>query len=135
MSERFKERYLIPSIRLQNWDYGWNAIYFITLCTAGHEHRFGKITDGVIHLSEIGLLAKKYWYEIPQHFKFIDLDAFVVMPNHIHGILIIDKQDDGRYELKQGQGSRTVETRQCLVSTHPTYHSITPLDPNRSITP
>ncbi len=97
MSERFQERYRIPSTRLQNWDYGWNAIYFITLCTAGHEHRFGKITDGVMYLSETGLLAKKYWCEIPQHFKFIDLDAFVVMPNHIHGILLINKWDDERY--------------------------------------
>src|ERR1035437_88782 len=121
MSERFKERYRIPSTRLQNWNYGWNAIYFISLCTAGYEHRFGKITDGEMYLSEIGLLAKKYWYEIPQHFRFIDLDAFVVMPNHIHGILIIDKQDDGRFGLEKEQRSRTVdvsvETRQCKEET------------------
>jgi len=88
-----------------------------------------------MHLSEIGLLANKYWYEIPQHFKFIELDAFVVMPNHIHGILIINKQNEGRYELDQEQGSRTVETRHCLVSTRPEYHSTTSLDPNRIISP
>ncbi len=97
MSEKFQERYRIPSTRLQNWDYGWNAIYFITLCTAGHENRFGNLTDGKMFLSDIGLLAEKFWYEIPLHFKFIELDAFVVMPNHIHGILIINKNDDGRY--------------------------------------
>jgi putative transposase len=108
MSERFQERYRIPSTRLQNWDYGWNAIYFITLCTAGHEHVFGKIVDGLMHLSEIGLIAEKFWYEIPLHFKFIELDAFVVMPNHIHGILIINKNDDGRdkhYDRKDEMGS------------------------------
>jgi putative transposase len=97
MSERFQEKYRIPSTRLQNCDYGWNAVYFITLCTAGHEHQFGKIADGEIFMSDIGLLAKEFWYEIPQHFKFIELDAFVVMPNHIHGILIINKNGDGRY--------------------------------------
>lgn len=97
MSEKFQEKYRISSARLQNWDYGWNAIYFITLCTAGHEHKFGKIVEGVMHMSDIGLIAEKIWCDIPQHFKFIDLDAFVVMPNHLHCILIINKNDDGRY--------------------------------------
>ncbi len=108
MSERFKERYRIPSARLQNWDYGWNGLYFITICSAGREHYFGEIIEGKMRLSEIGLLAERFWFEIPLHFPFILLEAFVVMPNHIHGILIIDKIDDSRY----------VETRQCLVSTY-----------------
>ncbi len=94
MSERFLDKYRIPSARLQNWDYGWNGIYFITICTEGRDNYFGKMTEMVIELSEIGLFAQQSWFEIPTHFPFVDLDAFVVMPNHIHGILIIDKTDD-----------------------------------------
>ncbi len=68
-----------------------------------------------MQLSEIGLLANKFWLEIPQHFPFVKLGGFVVMPNHVHGIIVIDKPD----------GERTVETkRHCLVSTNdPTKHN------------
>ena len=48
-----------------------------------------------MELSEIGKIANKYWNEIPKHFPFVKLDAFVVMPNHVHGIIIIDKPDGG----------------------------------------
>ncbi len=52
---------------------------------------FGNVTDGKIVLSEIGIMASKMWYEIPVHFPFISLDAFIVMPDHIHGIIVINK--------------------------------------------
>lgn len=60
-----------------------------------------------MQLNDVGKLAEQYWLEIPNHFPFIELGNFVMMPNHVHGILIIDKPDDGD----------GVETRQCLVST------------------
>lgn len=94
MGERFLDKYRIPSARLPNWDYGWNGIYFITICTEGRDNYFGKISNRIMELSEIGLLAQRIWNEIPNHFPFTDLDSFVVMPNHIHGILIIDKNED-----------------------------------------
>jgi len=127
MSGKFQDRYRIPSTRLQNWDYGWNSIYFITICTKDHEHCFGKIIDKTIELSAIGLLVHQFWCEIPDHFPFISLDAFVIMPNHIHGILIIDKENDGRYEmgtesdldLDSDSHSDIVEKRHCLFSTTP----------------
>jgi hypothetical protein len=59
-----------------------------------------------MQLSEIGKLAAQFWYEIPNHFSMVELGNFVVMPNHVHGILIIDKKNDEPF----------VETRQCLVS-------------------
>ncbi len=58
------------------------------------EHFFGKIIDGKMQLSEIGFFADKYCLEIPQHFPFVKLGDFVVMPNHVHGIIIIDKTND-----------------------------------------
>ena len=105
--DKFKNKYRIPSARLQNWDYGSNGAYFITICTKNREHYFGKIINDEMQLSEMGKLAEKYWLEIPTHFPFIELENFVVMPNHTHGILIINKNDD----------VNDVETRQCLVST------------------
>jgi len=54
MSEKFQDKYRIPSARLQNWDYGWNAAYFITICTAGQDCIFGKILDGKMILSNLG---------------------------------------------------------------------------------
>lgn len=97
--DKFQNKYRIQSARLQNWDYGWNASYFVTICTANREHYFGKIVDGEMHFSEIGKKADKYWLEIPEHFPFVKLDVHVVMPNHVHGIIIIDKTDDGRNDI------------------------------------
>jgi REP element-mobilizing transposase RayT len=97
MSEKYKNKYRIKSTRLENWDYGWNGAYFITICTHNRIHFFGNIKNAEMQLSAIGKMAKKYWHEIPEHFPFVKLGAFVVMPDHIHGIIIIDKNDDGRY--------------------------------------
>ena len=55
------------------------------------EKWFGEMIRGEMHLSGIGHIASQMWYEIPDHFPFISLDAFVVMPNHIHGIIIINR--------------------------------------------
>jgi putative transposase len=107
--EKFKNKYRIPSARLQSWDYGANGAYFITICTQNREHFFGEIMNGEMQLNEIGKLAEQYWVEIPNHFPFIELGNFVVMPNHTHGILIIDKSDGDN-----------VETLRCNVSTHTT---------------
>ncbi|GAB7087223.1 transposase [Marinifilum fragile] len=90
MSAKFQDKYRIDSTRLQNWDYGSNGKYFIPICTCENEHFFGKITEEKMHLNAIGELADNYWHEIPNHFPYVHLDEFIVMPNHIHGILVID---------------------------------------------
>ncbi|ALU74692.1 transposase [Tenacibaculum finnmarkense] len=89
--DKFKDKYRILSARLQNWDYGNNGAYFITICTAQNQHYFGAIKNKEMLLNDIGELAKKYWLEIPNRFSFITLGNFIIMPNHMHGILIIDK--------------------------------------------
>jgi REP element-mobilizing transposase RayT len=91
MQDKFQNKYRIPSARLQNWDYSSNGAYFITICTQNREHYFGEIKDAAMQISTIGQLAEQYWKEIPNHFPFVELGNFVVMPNHIHGILIINK--------------------------------------------
>jgi putative transposase len=65
--------------------------------------------DKQVKLSEIGKKADEYWLEIPEHFPFVKLDVHVVMPNHVHGIIIIDKQDDGRNN-KQNVGCDVVRS-------------------------
>jgi len=89
MPEKFKNKYRIPSARLQNWDYRWQGAYFITICTQNRKNYFGNITHGNMELSAIGIIADILWHEIKNHEKNVELDAFVVMPNHVHGILIL----------------------------------------------
>lgn len=93
MIDKYQNKYRITSARLQSWDYGANGAYFITICTKNREHFFGEILNNKMQLNELGQLTEKYWVEIPTHFPFIELGNFVVMPNHTHGILIIDKPD------------------------------------------
>jgi len=88
--EKFLDKYRIPSARANWWDYSAGGVYFITICTAQRLHYFGEVHDGNMILSEIGEIAESCWKQIPDHFPFVKLDAFVVMPNHFHGILIID---------------------------------------------
>lgn len=95
--DKFKNKYRIPSARLQTWDYGSNGTYFVTICTHNRQHFFGEIVpkapqgNAGMELNAIGQLAEKIWLEIPQHFPFVELGNFVIMPNHTHGILIINK--------------------------------------------
>ena len=91
MQNKFQNKYRIPSSRLQTWDYGTNGAYFITICTQNREHFFGVVQNGTMQLSETGKIAEQLWIEIPNQFPFIELGNFVVMPNHVHGILIINK--------------------------------------------
>lgn len=91
--EKYKNKYRIASARAQWWDYGWNGAYFITICTQNREHFFGEIRNGKMNLSPTGTIADILWYEIQHHAQFVELGDFVVMPNHIHGILILDKPD------------------------------------------
>jgi REP element-mobilizing transposase RayT len=93
--KKFQNKYRIPSARAQWWDYGNDGAYFITICTAHRECFFCVETPNLdvstnMVLSELGEIVQKYWLEIPEHFSHIKLDAFVVMPNHFHGIIIIE---------------------------------------------
>lgn len=94
--DKFRGVYRIASARAAFWNYGWNAAYFVTIVTKNRIHWFGDVVDGEMVLSEVGGMAHRCWLEIPDHFPFVTLDAFVVMPDHIHGIVVIQKPDDGR---------------------------------------
>jgi len=91
MYSLFRNRFRNNSLRYAGRDYSLPGKYFVTICTADKKEWFGNVIDGKMHLSEIGHIAAHMWYEIPVHFPFIGLDAFVVMPNHIHGIIVINR--------------------------------------------
>ena len=94
MTDKYNNKYRIPSTRLQNWDYGWAAAYFVTICTKNRECYFGDIINGEMQYSPLGAIADVLWYEIKNHTKNIELDIFQVMPNHIHGIIVINEKND-----------------------------------------
>ena len=76
--------------RLRDYDYGQTGGYFITICVQNQKCLFGKIVDGRMQLSEIGKTVVECWNRIPQHFFSVELDMCVVMPNHIHGIIVLN---------------------------------------------
>ena len=78
------------SIRLKNYNYSQNGYYFITICTKNRIFYFGDIFNKKMKLSKIGRIAKICWVEIPRHFDNVKLDAFTIMPDHLHGIIVID---------------------------------------------
>lgn len=78
------------SIRLKGYDYSQAGAYFVTIVTQGRECRFGEVVDGAMQLSESGRIAEDCWRAIPDHFPDVELGAFVVMPNHVHGIIILN---------------------------------------------
>ncbi len=82
----FDQKYRIDSVRLAGWNY-LNGLYFITICTKNRECNFGEVRGKRMILSAIGAIAEKCWREIPEHFQHARLDALVIMPNHMHGII------------------------------------------------
>ncbi|MDB5202774.1 MAG: hypothetical protein JWQ27_2183 [Ferruginibacter sp.] len=111
----FKNKYRIESARLLNWDYRWPGAYFITICTKDRAHYFGEIINAEMICNEMGKLAWDFWQEIPAHFPYIALGAFVVMPDHIHGVLIIRIDLPEEIPPLQSSGSE-IQTMQCIVS-------------------
>lgn len=103
------------SIRLREWDYAANGAYFITLVTHERAPLFGAIVDGEMRLNAFGEIARAYWEEIPSHFDHIEIDAFVIMPNHVHGIVMIVTNE-----------SADVRAQHCCAptTTNPTPHEI-----------
>ena len=83
------------SIRLPGFDYSQPGAYFITVCTRNRASIFGDVTEGKLCLSAAGRLAQAVWKELPQHYPHVHLDAWTVMPNHVHGIAILKSDSVG----------------------------------------
>src|SRR5208337_4586349 len=77
------------SIRLRGYDYSSSGAYFVTVCIKNKECLFGEIVDGMMRLNHAGELIREIWEALPKRYDDIDLDSFVVMPNHVHGIIVL----------------------------------------------
>lgn len=91
------------SPRLPKWDYGAEWWYFVTICTKHHLPLFGQICDGRNTLTRLGEAARMQWTQIPLHYPSVELDYFVVMPNHVHGILILTRPAQNNSNTAVGQ--------------------------------
>ncbi len=118
------------SIRLKGYDYSQGGLYYITLCTQGREHLFGSVTEGEMCLSPAGEMClspagemvENQWMALSERFPTIEMDAFVVMPNHFHGIIAIVGEPEG-----PENGSATVADILC------TFKSLTTLEYSRAV--
>ncbi len=77
------------SIRLGGYDYSRDGYYYVTICVQDRFCLFGKIFNGQMNLNSAGKMVRNIWNQIPVHYQGIDVDQFVIMPNHIHGIIIV----------------------------------------------
>lgn len=77
------------SIRLDEYDYSEPGAYFITICTYKKRPLFGKNVDGIVRLSDVGKIVEGLWREIPNHFKNTEIEKYVIMTDHLHGIIVI----------------------------------------------
>ena len=93
MEEKFKGKYRIGSTRLAGWDYSSDGWYFVTICTKDREGFFGNIENKTMVLNEIGKIVAEEWQKTETIRKNIALDEWVVMPNHVHGIVVIENND------------------------------------------
>ena len=105
------------SIRLKSYDYTQAGAYFITICTKDRECLFGDISDNNLHYNDYGQIAYEFWLKIPEHFSNAELDGFIVMPNHIHGIIMINP--------RRGEVSSPFEVSSPLEVSSPELNTIT----------
>jgi putative transposase len=94
MTEKFRNKYRVKTARLYGYDYTRNGVYYITICTQKKIPYFGFIDGGKMILSETGMIVNDYWLNIQIHFPNIQIDEFIIMPDHIHGIIFIESKSD-----------------------------------------
>jgi REP element-mobilizing transposase RayT len=127
MSNRFQNKYRIESARLRNWDYGWNAAYFVTICTKNRECFFGDVVGGQMVLNEIGKIVETEWlktFEIRPDMN-LELGEFVVMPNHFHAIIGIGENE---YNTKHVLNRR--DAMHCVSTSNETKNKFGPQSKN-----
>jgi putative transposase len=85
-TDRWRKR---RSIRLQEYDYSQAGAYYIIVCTRDRESLFGNVLDGQMHLNDAGQIIQAAWNGLPQFYEGIELDVFIIMPNHVHGVIVL----------------------------------------------
>lgn len=96
---------------MEEYDYSEPGAYFITICTNKRGPRFGTITNNEVNLNETGIIARQLWREIPEHFENVELGEFILMPNHLHGIIIINEERINNKGVTLNDGRGTAPTK------------------------
>jgi putative transposase len=104
--------------RLSGFNYSTDGFYFITICIKDRIEYFGNIKDGRMVLNGFGEIVKECWFDLINHYKNIILDEFIVMPNHVHGIIIIDDGGFNKPEIDVGTGLKPVPTSELITKQH-----------------
>ncbi len=117
MNDKYKDKYRINSTRFHDWNYRESAAYFITICTEKQENYFGYVEKEQMVLSPLGAIANVLWYEIKHHAKNIQLGEYVVMPNHLHGILILNNEEFIEKNVKEIVTSKVMFSVETLHAT------------------
>lgn len=107
MSELYQNKYRIPSHRLRGWDYSNNGCYFITMVTAQRKNHFGIVQNGEVILNDIGKIVHDEFFESFRIREELFLGAFVLMPNHLHAIIILDNMKKYQ-ETQQGTNRKAL---------------------------
>jgi putative transposase len=110
------------SIRLRGYDYSQTGMYFVTICTQDRPCLFGDIVDGVMNLNDSGKMVRATWDEIPAHYAGVEIDQFVVMPNHIHGVITL--VGAGPRACPDGVGQPQIEVEGQPQGVAPTGYSL-----------
>ena len=96
MMDRYQNKYRISSARLKNWDYSQAGAYFVTICTKNHRHWFGQVKDDEMNPTRLGKIVANEWQRTEIIRTNVEMDQWIVMPNHFHGIVVIYDEDIGR---------------------------------------
>lgn len=94
LSSKDQNQFQIKSTRADWWDYSNSGLYFVTICTKFMRPSFGTLDGENVILNQLGQLARLNWLQIPKFFPFTNLGPFIIMPNHLHGIIGIEKTSD-----------------------------------------
>jgi hypothetical protein len=90
------EKHHRRSIRLKGYDYIQAGAYYVTICTWQRELLFGEVVEGRVHLNRMGVIVLRAWRDLPRHYPHLELGEFCVMPDHVHGIMVLVEGERGR---------------------------------------
>ncbi len=132
MTDYFQNKYRIDSIRLKGWDYRTPGWYFVTICAYDGICHFGKIQNQIMSLSMIGSVLWNEWYKIPKHKPHVKLGEYIVMPNHVHLTIRLnksysDKKEDSSLETCRGtslQQENYDQSKYCMANIAPKSGSL-----------
>lgn len=114
--DKFQNKYRIQSHRKPNWDYSSNALYYITLVVQGRECLLGKIVDAEMFLSEFGRIVYEEWHKSFDLRKELFLDEYVIMPNNIHAVIVLEQPYEN-VNNTECRDTRRKDTRPCVFTT------------------